>query len=197
MDQLTLSEAPVGKRCGKCGKVKPPSKFRRATREKDGLQHTCRACRDDAYRNNLRERQPEGTKHCPTCETPKDVAEFNTARNTADGLAAICRECVKWTSREKKYGITHSEFDRMLVGQGGRCAICLTDSPHTDAKHPDGWCVDHDHESGNVRGILCLPCNTGLGSFGDDTDRLSAAAAYLRRHTTDYTPAEINSSRHE
>lgn len=75
-------------------------------------------------------------------------------------------------------GITLEEFEQMLAEQGGRCAICRTDvagGPTQDA----AFHADHCHVSNRFRGVLCRGCNTGLGAFGDDPDRLIAAAAYL------------------
>lgn len=76
-------------------------------------------------------------------------------------------------TRRYLYGVTPEAFDAMLTAQGGVCLICRTPNPD---------CIDHDHATGRVRGILCMHCNAGLGLFGDDTDRMRAAAAYLVRH---------------
>jgi hypothetical protein len=70
----------------------------------------------------------------------------------------------------RRYGIGADDFDRLVEAQGGVCAIC---------GRPDPEHVDHDHETGDVRGILCFNCNGGLGQFRDDVDALFAAAAYL------------------
>lgn len=72
------------------------------------------------------------------------------------------------------YGLTVDQWDRMLVRQGGRCAICL--EPTYDL------CVDHCHDSGKVRALLCAQCNRGLGMFADEPARLRAAAKYLIKH---------------
>lgn len=61
--------------------------------------------------------------------------------------------------------------DELLATQGGVCALCGGDSAR--------WCMDHDHDNGMVRGVLCYSCNVGLGQFGDDPDRLMAAVDYL------------------
>lgn len=71
------------------------------------------------------------------------------------------------------YGVTRAEWYAMLISQSGRCLICL--DPMVEPS------VDHDHATGLVRGLLCKPCNLGLGSFRDSVDRLRAAANYLER----------------
>lgn len=73
-----------------------------------------------------------------------------------------------------KYGITLTEMQSILAKQGGVCAICGTDYPGVQ-----GWHIDHNHGTGEVRGVLCQPCNSGLGQFGDTPDLLDAAADYL------------------
>jgi len=80
-------------------------------------------------------------------------------------------------SREKrlaKYGLTAEQYEQRLVQQHGRCAIC--------GIIPDGWmlAVDHDHETGRVRGLLCGMCNQGLGMFEDAVEFLERAIAYLK-----------------
>lgn len=83
-----------------------------------------------------------------------------------------------------KYGLTLEQFDALLLTQGGTCAICQSADPKSKngASRPGQFHVDHDHTTGAVRGLLCSPCNTGLGSFRDDTARLAEAIRYLGRH---------------
>ena len=76
-----------------------------------------------------------------------------------------------------KYGLTHEDVANMLAAQGGRCAICGGDSP----RGKGSWHVDHCHATNSVRGLLCQPCNQGLGLFRDNPDTLEKAATYLRR----------------
>lgn len=75
-----------------------------------------------------------------------------------------------------RYGITSEQYAEMLAAQGGRCAICRTESPGGRKKMMS---VDHCHSSNKVRGLLCTNCNAGLGHFRDDPDLLRAAVAYL------------------
>lgn len=80
-----------------------------------------------------------------------------------------------------KYGLSVEEFAARVEAQGGACAVC-TDQFTVLAALFSGrtvWHVDHDHETGAVRGVLCFRCNAGLGSFKDDPERLSRAASYL------------------
>jgi hypothetical protein len=78
----------------------------------------------------------------------------------------------------RKYGITLQEFDAKLIEQKGCCAICKTSDPSGRGD----WSVDHDHASGQVRGLLCALCNTGLGAFKDSTVALRDAALYLEKY---------------
>lgn len=73
-----------------------------------------------------------------------------------------------------KYGLTPHAYDKMLLSQGHACAIC-----HTTEPRGKNWHVDHDHDTGQVRGLLCASCNPGLGYFKDNPDTLMAATAYL------------------
>lgn len=62
----------------------------------------------------------------------------------------------------------------MLAAQDGVCAICK--------QTPEGqWNIDHCHDTGAVRGLLCSPCNIGIGQLGDDPERVRAALEYLLR----------------
>jgi len=84
------------------------------------------------------------------------------------------RESRKKHALKKKYGLTPEQFGEMLASQGNACAICRT--AFSDDNNPD---IDHCHKTGAVRGLLCHPCNMGLGGFKDDPALLSAAAQWL------------------
>jgi hypothetical protein len=84
----------------------------------------------------------------------------------------------KW-EHLRRYGITQEFYEELLAEQGGRCEICGTTDP---GERRTLFCVDHDHETGKIRGLLCARCNKGLGAFGDDPARVAAAASYLGRH---------------
>ena len=77
----------------------------------------------------------------------------------------------------RTHGITIEDYDRMLAEQGGGCAIC-----HRPPRDDISLHVDHDHETGAIRGLLCFSCNNLLGDVRDDMSLLLAAAEYLWEH---------------
>ena len=91
------------------------------------------------------------------------------ARFTAAGKRKLSN---RKSHLKRKYGITLQEYDELLAAQGGGCAIC---------GNPDADNVDHDHVTGEVRGILCFNCNIAIGHIADEKDRLLLAFAYLDR----------------
>ena len=72
----------------------------------------------------------------------------------------------------RKYGITQADYDAMFAAQGGCCAIC-------ERTQERAFDVDHDHDTGEVRGLLCTNCNRMIGHAGDSAERLTDAAFYL------------------
>ena len=77
----------------------------------------------------------------------------------------------------KKYRMTVDQFNAMVEAQDGVCAIC-----GGPPQKRERLCVDHDHDTGAIRALLCGQCNSGIGLLGDDPARLEAAIAYLRAH---------------
>jgi hypothetical protein len=73
--------------------------------------------------------------------------------------------------RHLERGLTEEAYAEMVIAQEARCAICRTIALTL--------VVDHDHQTGRIRGLLCTACNVGIGNLGDDPDRLEAARLYL------------------
>lgn len=76
----------------------------------------------------------------------------------------------------RNYGITQATYDSMLAEQDGRCGVCRTLFPGGMGS----FCVDHCHETGQIRKLLCVNCNTALGRVNDDPNLLEALAVYVR-----------------
>jgi hypothetical protein len=79
---------------------------------------------------------------------------------------------------KNRHGITSEGYTKMLLNQNGCCEIC--GKPHTDYKR--SFHVDHNHLTGNIRGLLCVRCNAGIGYFKDNTDLLEKAKLYLTKY---------------
>lgn len=87
-------------------------------------------------------------------------------------------DCKIRSRRHEAYGLSHDEL-KLLLEQHDQCAVCRSED--WGKKGPQ---VDHCHETGKVRGILCINCNNGIGRFADDPARLRVAADYLERAMT-------------
>lgn len=89
-------------------------------------------------------------------------------------------------ARLKMYGLTEAQYDEMYEAQDGSCAICrATQGRRKEKDHP--LLVDHCHATGKVRGLLCQPCNSALGMFEDNTERMRKAIAYLNSSSSGAT----------
>ena len=135
-------------------------------------------------------------KKCCVCSELKPSDSFSPDKGKKDGLASLCKACrnerystrYSRTYRSKRlqslYGITVEQYDKLFDLQDGKCAICKS----SDTGRGDEWfCVDHDHSTGKVRGLLCNNCNRGLGLFKDSELILKSAKNYVTTHRTDWT----------
>ena len=77
----------------------------------------------------------------------------------------------------ERYGITLSEYNEMFAEQDGKCACCGEHQLEDKRR----LAVDHCHDSGDVRGLLCFDCNIGIGKLGDNIEGIERALNYLRR----------------
>ncbi|WCE04454.1 endonuclease domain-containing protein [Pseudoxanthomonas sp. JBR18] len=123
---------------------------------------------------------------CSRCQVEKPRDAMSKRASRPNGLHGWCKACMNTRKRERKgspeqrakwglktrYGLTPADVDAMRERQGGVCGIC---------RQPmNRECVDHDHESGKVRGLLCHPCNVKLHSL-DRWPHYLAALDYLER----------------
>lgn len=149
------------KACSKCGVEKPVTDFPFRDKKTDSRKTQCRAC-FRAYLKQWNRNNPEKFR-----ESRLRYLAVNKHKIQRTRLARYL---------QREYGITLAEYQRMLLAQGGGCAICdcrPENCPHGRLH------VDHDHDTGIVRGLLCHACNIAIGLFGDDTERLDRARAYL------------------
>lgn len=131
------------------------------------------------------------TRKCTKCEKDKkisDVVKESEFSRRKDGWQSWCKLCMKKANKRPKhvkktkqrdykrkhlYRLTPLEYDNLLSSQNGGCAICGS---------TEKLVIDHDHDTTEVRGILCQGCNNGLGRFGDSLTQVRKAFEYLERH---------------
>jgi hypothetical protein len=111
-------------------------------------------------------------KRCIECGLTKHLTAFPFWKDQPRGNR--CKECIARYSVKYNYGVSTDEFVTFLEDQDGLCAICRGKIP---TARPLG--LDHDHKTGEPRGLLCAPCNKTLGLFQDDPELFIAAAKYL------------------
>ncbi len=159
------------KRCKKCGEIKPLDEFYRATGMRDGHRSECKDC----HRAKQQRWYAANREHA--------IAEVKRwQQENKEHLHDYRREYRQRRSVEERdaylkrtFGITQADYDDLLARQGGGCAICGK-QPGKISLH-----VDHDHETGVVRGLLCVGCNNALGQFHDEPRLLLRAAEYVMR----------------
>ena len=131
-------------------------------------------------------------KRCPICGKLKERSEYWKWKSRKDGLAAYCIPCfaernAKWNKdnpekslnvrravkRKIDFGMSKDQYGQMLIDQDNLCAICKKES---------GWeaAVDHCHNTGEIRGLLCRNCNLGLGGFKDNIETIRKAIKYVK-----------------
>lgn len=131
-------------------------------------------------------------KACSECWQFFNASHFHPEPRNKDGLNGSCRKCrnkktIMWqrlnprtkrnTHLKSKFGITIDQFNELLAKQNHCCAICMSPTP----KGRGTFHVDHCHETGKIRGILCHDCNTGIGKLGDSLESVKKAVSYLER----------------
>lgn len=135
-------------------------------------------------------------QQCSTCRSMEPYENFYRDKTTKTGYSSYCKSCQRNYDKAyqqtdkyrrkvrrmqwKKQGIdiSHDVYEEMFAAVGGACEICGTVKNQFDK----GMCVDHDHATGVVRGILCTKCNMAIGNLNDDLELVMRAADYLRRY---------------
>jgi len=181
----------VTKSCTKCGVKKGLSEFVKRSRNKSGYGNWCKECSNSNRREWVKIKQLKTApveKHCYSCGKTQQDYKFYNNISSPDGLHSMCKVCVseygkrnkkRFTKQKRfrKYNITEEQYDFLLWSQDNKCACC-GNKFDTDTR------IDHCHDTGEIRGILCNRCNVGLGMFLDGINRLQKACQYLARSST-------------
>lgn len=132
-------------------------------------------------------------KKCPTCKEDLALDKYWKGQSSCI-LCTKHKQNTRWLSRtpkkrleqhlKYKYGITPQDFADAFKKQDGKCSICTKELPNLltyEDKQRD-YAIDHNHETGAFRGILCLNCNSLLGMAQDNTEILKSAITYLEQN---------------
>ena len=115
----------------------------------------------------------EPKKRCTKCARKKRLSLFARDRRAIDGRMSACKSCCKKSKRLSRYGVCPEQW-KELNRQFPRCPICN----YAGENFP---CIDHDHQTGAVRGLLCQRCNKGIGLLGDNIAGVQKALIYLQK----------------
>lgn len=142
--------------CTSCGVEKPLDAYTVDRKYRDGHMRICKACRAARQRELWKD---------------PDYASRNNERR---------REWHQKHYRMRRYGITLAEYEQMFEAQGHKCRLCGCEK--AGAGRDDQWCIDHCHNNGRIRGILCHNCNTALGYYERLVSNIGEAALLRYLH---------------
>lgn len=165
------------KRCSKCGIVKEVGSFGRHSQAKDGLRHWCKECNNAAKRADYAAHQERYRQYYEdNYEHRSKIKRVWRNQNPDNVKAARNRHLVS------KYGITLDEYKVMFDKNDGRCYSCGEIETVIDSRSHKVRClqVDHCHDTGRVRGLLCTRCNLALGYLLNDPAKIERLLKYAR-----------------
>ena len=166
-----------GRFCRVCGERKSPDDFYVDRRSADGKSYRCKKCSNRTVAEWRKNNEGHARNY------GRDRA--NVRRASGNGKFS------EFSARLKaRFGITGHDLKKLMDEQNGQCAICSKGvfcsygEPSVVRGKPskDTACIDHCHNTGRVRGVLCLTCNTGIGQLKDDVTIVKAALEYLVKH---------------
>lgn len=153
--------------CRTCNETKDINEFHKQSRAKDGRYLDCKVC--TAARNKAWYGANKA-RHAKTCASWYKKNRTHAISKGTD-----------WHYR-KNYGITHEEFLSLADKQDNKCLICSVGLTFAEKCHTRAV-LDHDHDTGEIRGVLCNACNTGIGLLKDSPAVLLSAYNYLKGST--------------
>lgn len=157
------------KHCNKCNTFKPTESFGKDRGRKSGLTSACKECRNPQSKL-WRDKNPEKVKEINKVSKMKRKEYYSSPERKAKYRNSYL---------QRAFGITSAEYEEILKKQNGACAIC---NEYKLAPHRSFMPVDHSHETGKIRGILCNGCNQAIGIFEERKDLLENAIRYLKNN---------------
>lgn len=139
------------------------------------------------------------TKQCTGCGEFKERQAFHRATACSSGLRSRCIECEKSNThhhsriRFRVFGINPDTYLKLIENQKNLCACCGQPEKRMRKGEVKRLAVDHNHQSGTIRGLICQDCNLGIGCFEDSSNRLLQAVLYLVSTDPTQQSAEMKS----
>ena len=178
--------------CSRCRINKPLAEFQRDPRYRFGVHGWCKLCRRETKQASDKRlaclpKIVPPHKTCRVCHTEQPITNFSRAARAKDGHSARCKGCyntVATTDRatnpshtiakglRERFNMSTNDVESLFDEQGGVCAVCRDQIVR--------FCIDHDHSTFVVRGLLCYSCNFRLGAI-EDAEFVKMACAYLAR----------------
>jgi len=191
------------KKCSKCCIVKDIREFQQDAGRKDGYKYWCKSCMNiysrEHYQKNKEHKamlsrlyriknKDKINAHVREYRNKKKLIAIKNGQPTRQqkyyaktkedkhNHYELRKEIIKDRNIFRRYGITIEQRNKMIIDQNDRCAICNELLSNGKFTH-----IDHNHETGKVRGILCSNCNSGIGMFKDNIEILASAIKYLKQ----------------
>lgn len=167
--------APVKKTCALCGHEKKVAEFNKSKHHKHGVRPECRLCQKT--RNKTRREQ--------SFDSPEAREEYLAKKRRYNTSVGYYDKYFM-----KRFGVTYNQVRAMYDAQFGRCAnracskeITFYHENENSRANPHRACVDHDHKTGKVRALLCMPCNTTLGILETKENIILGLMEYKTKHS--------------
>ena len=164
------------KTCSKCNIEKSLNEFRPRKDNKDGLHGQCRLCMS-LHRNEYRKNNPDINKASRNRESISVKQDRINNPNKWSKIYKKNNHSMKVRGKGS-YRLTEEQYNQLMIKQNGLCAICKQKNYMKGLEI--GLCVDHCHNTGKVRGLLCHNCNVGIGNLKDNILTLESAIIYLK-----------------
>jgi len=175
--------------CNQCKLTKPLKDFGKESKSKDGLKHDCKVCRNKAAQvdrltwtdeHKERENQRNIHRYATTRKSMIQVMKVNADRITENDMNRR-----KELKLKHKFGMTPEQYNQMLRDQDYKCITCKKEESVIDwrTKVPKRLAVDHDHETGKIRGLMCSRCNPAFGLVYESIEILWNMIMYKLKNT--------------
>ena len=149
------------KTCRKCKETKPLTEFYKNKDSKDGHLNACKKCQSEQMKESHSENRDERIKK---------MKDYNSKPEN--------KERARCLQLQRRFGITLDDYNQMFTEQNGCCAVC---GKH-EKEQAKALAVDHDHETGEVRELLCHACNVSFGLLREDPEIILSLLAYARKY---------------